>query len=334
LCIGEICLKLKSNTLIYLNKIMIFVLEIVDLISAKLDTTSKEVDQDLLNDFQRLEEANKVNMTVASSQFKSLELLILSSVTCLQKIVQHMANFLSPFLQRLLHFSCSMSHLIQTLQQDEQNHSNCLQIESKLALLRSSLAMQIPLRLLAPILSEQSVQQVAAESASRTQMNLKHVQFYMQIVRTAIQKASQEDIVSNIRMLRTMFTNLFDLRTNNAKTMSKKVKNVIKKLGKKFESFMTNELNKYENFVIEAFCEFTYKLSEDLFRPIFFKMYEWATANEPPKDRQITFYRATFRLSDKLKSLFVLFAPQFLQHSTELLKSLNSSKTGKKFIFK
>jgi hypothetical protein len=63
-------------------------------------------------------------------------------------------------------------------------------------------------------------------------------------------------------------------------------------------------------------------------------MYEWATANEPPKDRQITFYRATFRLSDKLKSLFVLFAPQFLQHSTELLKSLNSSKTGKKFIFK
>ena len=129
-------------------------------------------------------------------------------------------------------------------------------------------------------------------------------------------------------MLRTMFTNLFDLRTNYVKSMSKSARAVTKKLGKKFESFMTNELSKYENFVIEAFCEFTYKLSEDLFRPIFFKMYEWATANEPPKDRQITFYRATHRLSDKFKSLFVLFAPQFVQHATELLNSLNSSKTG------
>ena len=47
--------------------------------------------------------------------------------------------------------------------------------------------------------------------------------------------------------------------------------------------------------MIEAFCELTLKISEELFRPMYFKMYEWSTANEPPKDRLITFYRTSFR---------------------------------------
>ena len=51
--------------------------------------------------------------------------------------------------------------------------------------------------------------------------------------------------------------------------------------------------------------------------------------NDPPKDRLITFYRTTNKLSDKLKSLFVLFSSHFLQNLIQTLDSVNKSKTGK-----
>lgn len=101
-----------------------------------------------------------------------------------------------------------------------------------------------------------------------------------------------------------------------------------KKTARKLDGFLAGELGKYENYVVGAFCEFTFKLSEDLFRPVFFKLYEWSSVHEAPTDRLITFYACTLRLSDKLKSLFVMFAPQFVHNSAELLNQLNSAKTG------
>ncbi len=43
--------------------------------------------------------------------------------------------------------------------------------------------------------------------------------------------------------------------------------------------------------IIDTFAELTFKLSEETFRPIFFRLVEWACLNDPPKDRLITFYR-------------------------------------------
>jgi hypothetical protein len=88
-------------------------------------------------------------------------------------------------------------------------------------------------------------------------------------------------------------------------------------------------LCKNEDHIIDAYCELTFKLSEETFRPIFFKFYEWATINEPPKDRLITFYRTTYKLSNKLKNLFILFSTHFIQNAAGILDTLNVSKTGK-----
>lgn len=115
--------------------------------------------------------------------------------------------------------------------------------------------------------------------------------------RLAVKQSSHEDLLANIKAIRSMFMNLFDLRTN----LSARLRNALvtggekKKKMKKLDSYLAHELGKYENYVIVAFCEFTFKLSEDLFRPIFFKFFEWSTVNDAPKDRLITFYRCTLK---------------------------------------
>jgi hypothetical protein len=180
---------------------------------------------------------------------------------------------------------------------------NSPQIDFKLSQLRSTLATLIPLRLLAPLLNElslsvcsptQSATDVSLEKKASNQtsyrMKIKHVEYYMQMSRLAVQNASQEDLLSNIRILRSMFMNLFEMRAYYVKT-----KKSLSNKSAQLEAFLTSELTKYENHVINAFCEMTFKLSEDLFKPIFFRMYEWATVNNPSKERQITFYNATLK---------------------------------------
>lgn len=142
----------------------------------------------------------------------------------------------------------------------------------------------------------------------------------------AVKQSNHEDLLANIKAIRAMFMNLFDLRTNlSARLCASSGK---KKMAKKLDGYLAHELGKYENFVVAAFCDFTFKLSEDLFRPVFFKLYEWSSVNDAPADRLITFYSCTLKLSDKLKSLFVMFAPQFVHNAAELLNKLNSAKTG------
>lgn len=294
LCIGEVCLKLKTNALTYLNQIMSFTLEIVDFVRARIGDTESSVDLDLIMDYDRLIGQGNAEAKENSSIFKNYELLALSCVTCMLKVVQNMANFLSPYLKRLFYVSCSLSYLVSTESEDKQVH-----IELKLTQLRSTLAKQIPLRLLAPILSEQSALLVGEQKESNdVRMRIKHVEFYMQIARLAIQNSNQEDLIANIKTLRLMFMNLFDLRANYIKmnkslTSSKKGSSKKKQIS--LEGFLTKEIGKYEDHVINAFCELTFKLSEDLFKPIFFKMYEWSTSNNPSKDRLITFYRSTYK---------------------------------------
>jgi hypothetical protein len=288
LCAGELCLKLKSSALIYLNQIMTFTLEIIDIIRSK-----SGMENDLTDDYEK---ENKDPTTSLVLTNKNMELLTLSCVSCLLKIVQNMAKFLSPFLPRLLFVSCSLSSLIVNAGRQQavdlaltlKTNSNFSQIEFKLGQLRSSLASLIPLRLLAPILNDHSFKNDSDKT--KFTMTVKNIEFYMEIVKISIKTANQEDLLSNIRILRTMFMSLFDMRNiynNKCNKLETKKKNL--------NYFVTINIGKYENYVIEAFCELIFKLSEDLFRPIFFSLYEWATVNEPPKDRLITFYSTTLK---------------------------------------
>jgi hypothetical protein len=231
LCIGEVCLKLKSSALTYLNQIMLFTLEIVDEIRAKLGDSQQS--DDIINDFTQQKENSSESKTSFTATFKSFELLTISCVTCLLKVVQNLANFLSPFLPRLFYVSSALSYLSvkndNFLRVSAASLSNSPQIDFKLSQLRSTLATLIPLRLLAPILSEQSTSVCSTIEPTTTKkvvfkMKIKHVEYYMQISRLAIQNASQEDLLANIRILRSMFMNLFEMRAFYVKT-TKRVSN-------------------------------------------------------------------------------------------------------------
>ncbi|RNA28958.1 HEAT repeat-containing 1 [Brachionus plicatilis] len=318
LCIGEVCLKLKSNSLPYLNQIMTFTLAILDLVQSKICP----IDQDLVDDYNWKVCAKSPK---SENKFKHYELLAISCVTCVLKIVQNMSNFLSPFLKKVVHLSCSLSHLVRL--GVSESGSSPANIELKLTQLRLALTKQVPLRLLAPILAEQSAGLMDSKDGEH-KMKIKHVEFYMQIARMAIQNSNHEDLISNLKLLRSMFMSLFELRSASIRLCRG---SKVSKKKQSLEAFLSQEISRYEEFVIGAFVELTFKLSEDLFKPIFFKVYEWATCNNPPKDRLITFYRITWRLSDKLKNLFVIFAPQFTQNAADLLNQLNCSKVEEKF---
>lgn len=74
LCVGELCLKLKSNALVYLNKIMTFTLEIVDVIRKKTGHFEKnDSGKDLDVEYLKLDGSG----TKAGSVNKNYELLIL-----------------------------------------------------------------------------------------------------------------------------------------------------------------------------------------------------------------------------------------------------------------
>lgn len=74
LCVGELCLKLKSTALVYLNRIMTFTLEIVDVIRKKTGHF-EEGDSDKDLDVEYLKEDGSA--TKPGSVNKNYELLIL-----------------------------------------------------------------------------------------------------------------------------------------------------------------------------------------------------------------------------------------------------------------
>ena len=73
----------------------------------------------------------------------------------------------------------------------------------------------------------------------------------------------------------------------------------------------------------KALVALVLKLSETTFRPLYYKLYDWAARNPQYKERNITFYRLSANIAECLKSLFVLFAGHFIKHAAILLSNNN-----------
>ncbi|XP_015417837.1 PREDICTED: HEAT repeat-containing protein 1-like [Myotis davidii] len=73
------------------------------------------------------------------------------------------------------------------------------------------------------------------------------------------------------------------------------------------------------------------KLSEVTFRPLFFKLFDWAKTEDAPKDRLLTFYNLADCIAAKLKGLFTLFAGHLVKPFADTLNQVNISKTDEAF---
>lgn len=85
-------------------------------------------------------------------------------------------------------------------------------------------------------------------------------------------------------------------------------------------------LNNLEDKIIKSFRALTLKLSEESFRPLYYRIYDWAfNQNDKELNHTITYFRLSIEIAKSLKSLFVLFANDFIDDVPKLLnKSLAS----------
>lgn len=86
------------------------------------------------------------------------------------------------------------------------------------------------------------------------------------------------------------------------------------------------KMNELEGKIVKAFRALILKLSEGSFRPLYYRIYDWAMKQEEKDiDRTITYFQLSAEVARSLKSLFVLFANDFIDDVPELLnKSLAS----------
>uniref|UniRef100_A0A8D0LAZ4 HEAT repeat-containing protein 1 n=1 Tax=Sphenodon punctatus TaxID=8508 RepID=A0A8D0LAZ4_SPHPU len=91
------------------------------------------------------------------------------------------------------------------------------------------------------------------------------------------------------------------------------------------------EVGKMETHIISCLVSMVMKLSEISFRPLFFKLFDWAKTEGASKDRLLTFCRLADCIADELKGLFTLFAGHLVKPFADIVNQLNISKTDEAF---
>ncbi|EDV59140.1 HEAT repeat-containing protein 1 homolog [Drosophila erecta] len=75
--------------------------------------------------------------------------------------------------------------------------------------------------------------------------------------------------------------------------------------------------------ISETFVTWILKLSETSFRPMYSRVHKWALESSS-RETRLTYFLLTNRIAEALKSLFVLFASEFVEDSSRLLTEHNS----------
>ncbi|XP_014287034.1 HEAT repeat-containing protein 1 [Halyomorpha halys] len=218
------------------------------------------------------------------------DILLLSIVTSIQKIVDVTPQFLSPFLDHLLYEICILSAKYDSEVADQQQKTQSLQL--KLKLIRQKLSNQVPTRVLVP-----------AASTAHSKL---------------LENCHYQAIGPLMTILSDSFTSASDLCPETVKLFLSTLE---------FRTIQPEpslvESESVENPVIIAFSKLILKLSESSFRPLYQKIFDWATRKKAPRDRIITFYRLSYHLAKSLKSLFPLFLGIFIENAANILTKNN-----------
>nr|XP_017099041.2 HEAT repeat-containing protein 1 homolog [Drosophila bipectinata] len=86
-------------------------------------------------------------------------------------------------------------------------------------------------------------------------------------------------------------------------------------------------VSEVEGAIAETFVTWILKLSEANFRPMYSRVHKWALESDE-KETRLTYFLLTNRIAEALKSLFVLFASEFVDDSSRLLAEHNTIRPG------
>ncbi|XP_047987936.1 HEAT repeat-containing protein 1 homolog [Leguminivora glycinivorella] len=267
LTLAELCANMKAYALQYLHKFMPALIKVLKL-QRKAETP---------------------------------ELVLLSTVTSLAKIIESLPLFLSPYLQKILY---EYAILLAKWQSFDQECAKVSAIVTKLMAVKKKIASSIPPRVLIPVANANYQLLLDKEKYDA-------VGPVMAVLAESFANITSSDFTALQQDLTALFLAALQLRSDSV------------------DKADDSTIDSAEEEVVNALVSLVLKLSETSFRPFYFKIYDWAirTNVEGQRDRAITFYRVSSAIADKLKGLFVLFAGHFIKNAAELLDSCNKSKT-------
>lgn len=276
---------------------------------------------------------------LAHSALVSKELVALSAITAVHKLIGALSPFLSPHLPDLLLHICHLS--VEHGTKTSSTGAIASNIQVRLRQARSQLAA-ISLRLFLPAVDD-CLQQLSLEGATTLPA---HYSSLCSILTECLVETEMAQITSNIASIQNIVLRLLDCRCLCAALRS---------------SLPTpsNAIDRLENDVIHLMTSLVPRLSENSFRPFFLRVQEWALGESTAAvwkmrrdcqqnggdhsddesmvngnaeesgivgERVVTFFRLADALAETLRGLFVLFAGQFFDQLATVIEVNCSSK--------
>uniref|UniRef100_A0A2K5SDT7 HEAT repeat-containing protein 1 n=1 Tax=Cebus imitator TaxID=2715852 RepID=A0A2K5SDT7_CEBIM len=232
-----------------------------------------------------------------TSDLVSSEVYLLSALAALQKVVETLPHFISPYLEGIL------SQVIH-LEKITSEMGSASQANIRLTSLKKTLATTLAPRVLLPAVKK------TYKQIEKSWKN--HMGPFMSILQEHIGVMKKEELTSHQSQLTTFFLEALDFRAQHSEDD-------------------LEEIGKTENCIIDCLVAMVVKLSEVTFRPLFFKLFDWAKTEDAPKDRLLTFYNLADCIAEKLKGLFTLFAGHLVKPFADTLNQVNISKTDEAF---
>ncbi|XP_075718875.1 HEAT repeat-containing protein 1 [Rhinoderma darwinii] len=225
------------------------------------------------------------------------EIHLLSTVTALQKVVETLPHFMSPYLQE---------SMLQVTRLDK----IAVKVGPTSPLSVRVTALKITLAKLAARVLLPAVTKCFCHLLDTQQQ--KYLGSLMDILREHVAAMDKQQLSSHQSELTTFFLKALDYRAEHTECDLEEVGNT-------------------EGHIINCFIIMVMKLSEATFRPLFFKLFDWSKTEASSNDRLLTFCRLADCIADKLKGLFTLFAGHLVKPFAEILNQTNVIKTDEAF---
>lgn len=268
LCAAELCATLKVHAIAYLPQVVPIIVKILE-----------------------------------SQNASKPDLVLLSIVAAVSKIVESLVQFLSPYLtQLIIQLSRVYTEALASSHPDAKTNN----LLGKMKHIWHNLASTVPSRVIIPAINN-SYKDIVKRHSFRA------VGPIMDLVTECFNHIPAQEFSTLQNELTSFFVKALQFRCDRRVTSDKVTE---------------KDMEIVEEHVIRAFTALILKLSESSFRPLYFKIHNWALVEtNASRERGITFFKLSHAISDALKGLFILFASDLVEPMSKLLNAANPSKT-------
>ncbi|XP_033173717.1 HEAT repeat-containing protein 1 homolog [Drosophila mauritiana] len=219
-------------------------------------------------------------------------------VTALHKLFKALPLFLGPYLVDIIGGLARLSVQLENPQLLQDKRTQVL--KQKLAEVWSAVAQGVEVRILVP-------------SCAKASSSLLEQQAYDELghlMQQLLLQSVQHNSAAQLQPVQDPLSELF-LQALNFRLQ-------VRGLG-----LQRQLVSDVEASITETFVTWILKLSETSFRPMYSRVHKWALESTS-RETRLTYFLLTNRIAEALKSLFVLFASDFVEDSSRLLTEHNS----------